>query len=315
MKRGANAVILDDYRSRINRVLDYIDQELQGRLSLDQLSRVACFSKYHFHRIFLGMTWETLFEYIQRRRVEKAAYLLRIHPRTAITDIALDCGFSDSAAFARSFRRRFEITASEWRAGARGNLSMTNSNLRQDTELIPGDNACTGERRCRAVGDLKNAGVKVSRHADRTVAYLRHVGPFEGNAELFAGLFERLYAWAEVRDLLRPHESEALIVSHDSIGITDERKLRVSICVTVPPQTGTGGVVGKMTIPGGKYATARFALRHDEYAAAWNWIFGTWLPASGYQPDDRPCFELYDVPVRRWGGKTTVDICVPVRPL
>jgi len=68
-----------------------------------------------------------------------------------------------------------------------------------------------------------------------------------------------------------------------------------------------------MTIASGKYAISRFKVSADEFTEAWSWVYGTWLPQSGYQPDDRPCFEIY--PEEPAGGKFTVDICVPVKPL
>ena len=71
-----------------------------------------------------------------------------------------------------------------------------------------------------------------------------------------------------------------------------------------------------MAIPGGKFAVARFELAADEYEDAWNMIFGDWLPGSGYQPDDRLCYELsYNNPKEHPEGKHIVDICIPVKPL
>jgi len=90
----------------------------------------------------------------------------------------------------------------------------------------------------------------------------------------------------------------------------------VSVCLTVPPGTPVDGEIGRMTVPGGLYGVARFELRDDEYAAAWDALYGSWLPASGFQPDDRPAFErMLQGPDEHPEGKHTVDIHVPVRPL
>lgn len=280
-----------------------------------ELARVACFSKYHFHRIFGAVTGETLFEYIQRRRVEKAAYLLWVNPRTPITDIALACGFSDSAALARAFRRRFRTTASLWRARILRNLGQSNSNRRQDRRARSGNNPPVEAWRCPPAPAFRGARVTVATQPEMTVVYVRRTGPFQGDAAMFEGMFRRLAAWAGPRDLIRPGETRGLILAHDAMGITEERRLRVSTCLTVPPGTPSSGPVGRMVIPGGKYARARFHLRDNEYGRAWNWMFGTWLPSSGFQADDRPCFEMYAVPARKRRGRTTVDICVAVRPL
>ena len=48
-----------------------------------------------------------------------------------------------------------------------------------------------------------------------------------------------------------------------------------------------------MTVPGGQCAVASFEIHQDQYQQAWNTIFSQWLPESGYQPDDRPRYELY----------------------
>jgi len=79
-----------DYVARINRVIDYIEGNLDGDLSLEMLASVASFSRFHFHRIFKAMLYETLSRFIQRVRIEKAAMQLTSKPRKSITAIALD---------------------------------------------------------------------------------------------------------------------------------------------------------------------------------------------------------------------------------
>ena len=107
-----------EYTASINRVMDYIEQHLDEPLALERLARVAGFSSFHFHRIFRSMVGETLSQFVQRVRVEKAASQLLRYPDQPITEIALACGFSGSAAFARVFKDSFGTTATEWRAGA-----------------------------------------------------------------------------------------------------------------------------------------------------------------------------------------------------
>jgi len=57
-------------------------------------------------------------------------------------------------------------------------------------------------------------------------------------------------------------------------------------------------------------------VRNVRYEEAWNMVFGGWLPESGYQPDDRLCYEIYqNDPKEHPEGIHIVDICVPVKPL
>ena len=105
-----------EYISRINRVIDYIEANLQEELSLNSLADVSNFSRFHFHRIFKSMVGETLNQFINRIRIEKAASQLIINPRKSITEIAFDCGFSGSASFSRSFKEMYKMSPSGWRA-------------------------------------------------------------------------------------------------------------------------------------------------------------------------------------------------------
>ena len=133
---------------------------------------------------------------------------------------------------------------------------------------------------------------------------------------MFQSLFTRLMTWAGPRGLLADPKVMLMSVYHDDPEITVEEKQRVSVCLTIPEDTEVSGEVGKMTVPGGEYAVARFELLPDEYGEAGNAVCGEWLPQSGYQPDDRPALELYrNDPKEHPEGRCIVDICVPVKPL
>ena len=106
---------MNSYTDRINRVLDYIDQNISEELSLDELSEVSCFSKYHFARIFASMQKETLFSYIARVRLQKAAGMVCGNRGMSISEIAASCGFSTSSSFAKSFRQKYGMSATRMR--------------------------------------------------------------------------------------------------------------------------------------------------------------------------------------------------------
>lgn len=320
----------DEYTARINRVLDYIDNHIDQSLSLETLARVASFSPYHFHRIFGALMGETLGRYIQRLRVEKAASMLVLNPKKSITRVALDCGFSSSAAFARAFKEAFGMSASQWRSGghrddrkmgeAEGNLEQAVRKQREEFDVsveYTGDRQLT--QRWRIAMKAKSpltAEVEVKELPDRHVAYVRHVGPYAGDAALFKQLFDRLFRWAGPRGLLRFPKTRLLSVYHDNPEITDRENLRLDVCISVPEDAKVEGEIGKTLIHGGKYAVAHFEVGPDQYGDAWNAVFAGWLPESGYQPADGPCFELYlNNPEEHPDGKHIFDICVPVKPL
>jgi len=326
-EKTENRFLLQEYRARVNRAIDYIENHIaEGDLSLKKLSSVAGFSPFHFHRIFAGMMGETLNQFIQRIRVEKAAMLLVVNPKKNMTEIAFDCGYSGSAQFSRAFREKFGKTPSEWRkeklyaddessiSKNKSKISKKKSSSGKEEVFLHGYDEENNSRR-KKMHTIKPSSIEVKKFPDMTVAYVRHVGPYKGNSDLFEKLISRICSWAGSRELLQS-DTKLIAMYHDNPEVTDENKLRVSVCLTMPDNVRVDSEIGKMKIEGGSYAVAHFEINADEYEQAWGWVYGTWLPESGYQPDDKPCFELYGPdPKDHPQGKHVVDICVPVMPL
>lgn len=304
--------LLEEYRGRMNRVLDYIEENLGEEFTLEELASVAAFSKYHFHRLFAALMGESLFSFITRIRVERAAVYLCNQPKKSITEISGECGFSSSALFARTFRGRFNMTPSDWRRRCDGfsNQSQIDSNEGKADSWEPPYRMVQHD-----IGRSSMEGqVTMRDFPEMQLAYIRHVGPYMGDEQLFERLWGRLLQWAQPRGLFNPPETQMLCIYHDNPEITDSDKLRLSVCINVPEGTEVDGEVGTMNLDGGRYAAARFEVDATQYGEAWQWVYGTWLPSSGYQPADGAPFELYPDPEPH-NGKMTVEICIPVKPL
>jgi AraC family transcriptional regulator len=318
-----------EYVKRINRVLDYISQNLSEPLSLEKLAEIACLSPFHFHRIFGAMMGETINQYVQRIRLERSAQQLCMLPDMPITEIAQNAGFSGSASFARAFSKRFGMSASQWRNGGYkqyGKMSKTESNSGEKernpwkeatiTPVYLDPDTYKPTWRIKMI-DRKSIKIEVKDLPEKHYAYVRHIGPYAGDEDLFRRLFNQLITWAAPRGLFQPPETEMLSIYHDNPGLTDENKLRTDVCITVPADTVVEGEVGKGSIPAGQFAMARFEINADEYGEAWDIVYGEWLPESGYQPDERgACFELYgSSPDEHPEGKHVFDLCLMVKPL
>ena len=102
------------YIQRINLAIDYIEEHLSEKITLDQLADVAMFSKYHFHRIFKVIAGDTLNNYIKRLKMEKAGKLLQINHDT-INNIASELGYRSNANFSRDFNEYYGCSPSEFR--------------------------------------------------------------------------------------------------------------------------------------------------------------------------------------------------------
>ena len=103
-----------DYVDRVNRGIDYVTQNLGGPLRLEDVAAAACFSPFHFHRIFRTLMGETLASFIKRVRLERSVYLLSHIKRATLTDIAFSCGFSSSSDFTRAFRGYYGVPPSRF---------------------------------------------------------------------------------------------------------------------------------------------------------------------------------------------------------
>ena len=298
-----------EYELRINRVIDFIEANLERDLQLEALSKIAHFSPFHFHRVFRAMVGETPQRFVQRLRVEKAATDLRLRPHVPVTTVALESGFSSSAAFARTFRAAFGITASQWRAGQ--DRKMGEADRKAGQAAADG----TGHGGCMETNPSIPLEVRVETLPPQRVAYVRHTGPYAGDGELFGRLMGAIASWASARDLFGPQTS-MLCVYHDNPEVTEQDKLRISACVTIGDDVVVDGDANEMQLHAGRYAIARFRIDMDQYAAAWNRLMQDWLPDSGYQPDDHPSFERYlNDPAQDPEGKHELEICMPVRPL
>lgn len=306
-----------EYISRLNRVMDFIDQNLDQPLDLKTIASIASFSPFHFHRIFTFLVGETPGDYIQRLRIEKAAWRLREENPTTITEIAYSCGFGSISLFSRTFRKYFGLTPSRFAQTEKpvyshnGNLFSKNGQmLRKNLK----DDAAADTDLCFVESNqlyFMKTNIEVKEMPEMKAVYVRHTGPFH----LIGQAYEKLSKWAAPRGLYIPNVSKSATVTHDDPSVTEIEKVRQSACIIVDEDVKTDGEIGKLTIPGGKYAVGRFELGFDEFEKAWNTMCN-WFTESGYQQGDGCTYELYHNDYATHPQKKhIVDICIPVKPL
>jgi len=297
MEKGARQV----YVAGINAVQDYIEEHLAEEMSIKKLARIAAFSEYHFQRIYKQFTGESLYSFIKRLRLEKAVFLLRSKPKLTIQDIALEVGFSNQASFAKAFKAEYGCAA--------GSIRRMET---KELEVLREKNRRNGKVFFSKEDYIRPVAFELRTEKPQRVLYNRYIGAYKGDAALFAKLFNELYRFAAENELLT-ESSKWFVIYHDWGDLTEEEKLRLSVCVSCPREKIEQGEFGLTEIAGGRYAVGSFILKEDEYQKAWNYMFAEWLPESGFLPDDRFCFEYY--PPRECaeeGEKRVVEIYIPI---
>ena len=108
---------MEESNRRLLRVRDAMDRSYAQPLDVPALARIAHVSPAHLTRTFRATFGETPHRYLQRRRVERAMFLLRSSSRS-VTDICMDVGFSSLGTFSRTFAEIVGQPPSVYRAGA-----------------------------------------------------------------------------------------------------------------------------------------------------------------------------------------------------
>jgi len=107
----------EESNRRLLRARDAMDRTYGEPLDVPTLARLACTSEAHFIRTFRATFGETPHRYLQRRRVERAMFLLRT-TECSVTEICLDVGFTSLGTFSRTFRDIVGESPSTYRRGA-----------------------------------------------------------------------------------------------------------------------------------------------------------------------------------------------------
>jgi AraC family transcriptional regulator len=293
-----------DYRARIERVLAQLTRRLDDEPTLAELAGIACFSAFHFHRVFQAITGETVAALIRRLRLERAAYTLRSTSST-VTQVALDAQYGSPEAFTRAFQQAFGVSPSAYR----------------DARPVPGyQPALAGKLRLdpqhltlslKPVSGGTTMDVRLETLPGALCICVRHLGPYHE----VGATYQHLVKWAAQTGHLTPG-AQIVGLSYDDPGSVAAGALRYDACLAVPgPVDGLPPGFRCEQVAGGRYAIHRLRGPYSGIDAVFRQLFGHWLPDSGETVDDRPCMELYlNDPATVPAADLLTDICIPLKP-
>lgn len=253
-------------------VLVHIQVNLDQDLSLEALANRVRLSPYHFHRLFRSAVGETLKQYTQRLRLERAANRLIIHDAT-ILDIALESGFHNHETFSREFKRRFQVTPRSYRQWGRGKLK------RHSLEAPPLE---------EQYEDFELSETRVTRMAELDVAFIRHVGPYE---KVTDQLWHELAVWAKSKRL--PPDLTFLGIAQDAPGITPPERLRFDAAIVVPAPFSAEGAIGHQVLAQREFAVTTHVGHYRTLSQAYEKIVRQIVQLKGFGIEAPPAIEVY----------------------
>jgi AraC family transcriptional regulator len=267
--------------------VNYLTAHLDDALDLYRLADEASFSPYHFHRVYAALMGETVTDTLKRMRLHRAAVKL-LASSDSLARLAREAHYGSVPAFNRAFKEAYGTPPAAYRArGAAATLQRSHATFEE---------ALMYE-------------VSIETRQPQRVAALRHSGHYHEIGKTF----ERLAAWAAGRDLLIP-AARSFGIYYDDPNTVPAAQLRSDACITIAQNVTPDGECRLTHTPGGRCAVLVHVGPYAELERPYKWLYGVWLPESGYEPDNKPCFEEYlndcrVLPPAEW----RTAICVPLK--
>lgn len=280
------------YAERFNRVFEHIDRNLNAPLSIDTLSEIANFSRFHFQRQFSEFVGLSVSRYIQRLRLRRASYQLAFNMQQQVIDIALEAGFSNPESFSRAFKKCCGQSPSQFRTHPAWQHWNERMQLPERKRSTPMD-------------------VNVVNFDETVIAVLEH----KGAPDLIMDSVAHFIDWRKSSGLSPIAISRTFGMVYSDPETTPTEEFRFDICgeVDAAVPENPQGVITK-TIPAGRCARVRHYGSTDRIGESAYYLYRDWLPDSGEELRDFPLFfhyikKLPDVPEH----EQVTDVYLPLR--
>lgn len=256
----------NSYHNRIYRVIEYIHDNLDRKLTLNELSEVSCFAPYHFHRIYQSIVGETIMKSIRRFRLQRAAKEL-IETDRPLDRIARKAGYENLDSFTRKFGEDFDMGPNAYRQ--RGNLIFKEINKPN-------------------MENKKMYDVEIQKIGKLCLASIDH----EGDYMNISSKFEKLIIYLSHKGILN-EKTRSFGVYYDDPNSMPKSELRSKACFTVPDNFEDDGEIKKFETKPAKYGIVTYKGPYAELEGVYRYLYTTWLINSEYEVGDAPPLEEY----------------------
>ncbi len=283
MNRAHDALTYDQ---RLQRVAAYIQANLAASFDLQTLADIAHLSPYHFHRIYHAISGETIAATVKRLRLQRAAGYL-VQTSLSIAEIAKQTGYANVQSFTRIFKQEFLLPPALYRQNG------SHTRFQTTTETI-----ATLRREVRILELPAMLGICAEHH---------------GSYLMIEKAFDTVFRYVQAHHLEDAITAVVGIYDDDPFAVA-ESKLRSRACIMLAFDTQPKPPIARVQIEAGTCAMLRHQGPYADMRVAYLWLYGQWLPHSGYLVADAPVFEVYlNHPRDTKPSDLLVDIYLPLQ--
>lgn len=262
-----------DYADVVNRVAQYIDKHFSEKITGEDLSKVSKISKFHFCKIFLLCTGETVGEFLWRYRLQHAYKILRKNKGEGILDVALSVGYESHSSFSRAFKKCFGLSPSnimqtrvlfQKKIALQKREDIGKDSLAPDFKYLP---------------QFKCYGLRATGYSNRS--FIQSAKP----------TFERLFQiLAQGQAPLDKYELIGFPL--DNISLTEHEKCQ--FFAAIKTSTNLSALTLKeIHFREGTWAVFEHRGSYDSLWQTWNKIYQAWVIGKGIALRDELAFEYY----------------------
>lgn len=301
------AKIASENITRLNNAIQFIEENIESKLSLEIIAEKAHFSPFHFHRLFSLVMKETPNNFIIRKRIEKAASSFLHQKEKTITEVSEAVGFNNLSSFSKSFKKFYGISPNQFKKESPNKFSKICK-----TESKNGQVKISFEQYiCNINNALNwlqmNAKTAVKNIEKLELAYISHKGKMDDINKVY----DELVKWAAPKNLINKH-TKMVTIYHDSPKITNPNNLRMSACIVLKNPIKTEGKINLKNIETTKCIVSRLEITPFQFQQAWESSFA-WMIENGYKKSEIEPFEMYHNNAKEHPeNKFIVDLCIPV---
>ncbi|SEC44000.1 transcriptional regulator, AraC family [Tenacibaculum sp. MAR_2009_124] len=260
---------------RYQRLLKFLEEKFKSSIESEDIEAISFYSYRNINRIFLALQHETIGQYIKRRKLEKAAEYIKFSD-TEISDIALDIGYGDVAAFSKAFKKHFRCTPSRFRKSFDLQQKITNDLIKakEQKEIDP------------LLFEIKTLPAF-------TTLFLQYQGSYE-NTKGIKKTWKQLIKYAYDNKLL--HENTIFLGEIlDDDEITESIYCRYNAGIILPENCDfkPKGLFGVKEISSQKYAKFIHKGSHEACFESYNQIYARWIFDVQLEFEDSPILEFY----------------------